>query len=269
MQPVSTGKHTPRKRGGSWSAVALALFLLPFAGASPSAADTKNTCVECHSNPDFLVTANKLYDYFQEWEKSIHSQEDVTCDDCHGGNPEAADKKAAHGVEVAGGLTAGSAVSFENIPATCGECHVDIYEGYRESDHADHLREKKQEKQGPNCVTCHGSINVTVLNMGTVKKTCEQCHNAETGNHPDLPAQASDILNRLLAIQRYYRFVGRRGDPEEVRAFFGVMDQRISDLSVIWHTFDLPKIDKETRFVLDLLKTKRAEIRAREKSAKP
>jgi hypothetical protein len=38
---------------------------------------------------------------------------------------------------------------------------------------------------------------------------------------------------------------------------------------VLWHTFDLPKIDKETRFVLDLLKTKRAEVRDQKRAENP
>ena len=269
MQRVWTGTRAPRTRGCSRLAISLALTLLPLAGGEASAADAPNSCVECHSDPDFLVTAKKLYDYSQEWEKSVHSQEGVTCEDCHGGNSEARDKKKAHGTEVSGGLTAGSAVSFENIPSTCGECHDDIYEGFRESDHFDHLRKKKQEKQGPNCVTCHGSINATVLNMGNVKKTCQRCHNEETENHPDIPAKASDILNRFLSIHRYYRYIGIRGDPAETQAFFAVMDERIRDLSVLWHTFDVPKIDKETRFVLNLLKTKRAEVRKKQQTESP
>jgi nitrate/TMAO reductase-like tetraheme cytochrome c subunit len=239
------------------------------AGAEASTADAPNFCVECHSNPDFLVTAKKLYDYFQEWEVSVHRQEDVSCEDCHGGNSEVRDKKRAHGTEVSGGLTVGSAVSFENIPSTCGGCHGDIYEGFRQSNHFAHLRKKKQEKQGPNCVTCHGSINATVLNVNTVQEACQRCHNEETGNHPELPAKASELLDRFLSIHRYYRYIGIRGDPVDTQAFFAVMDQRLRDLSVLWHTFDLPTIDKETRFVLDLLKAKRAEVRNLQRAEQP
>jgi nitrate/TMAO reductase-like tetraheme cytochrome c subunit len=234
-----------------------------------STADAPNFCVECHSNPDFLVTAKKLYDYFQEWEVSVHRQEDVSCEDCHGGNSEVRDKKRAHGTEVSGGLTVGSAVSFENIPSTCGGCHGDIYEGFRQSNHFAHLRKKKQEKQGPNCVTCHGSINATVLNVNTVQEACQRCHNEETGNHPELPAKASELLDRFLSIHRYYRYIGIRGDPVDTQAFFAVMDQRLRDLSVLWHTFDLPTIDKETRFILDLLKAKRAEVRNLQRTEQP
>lgn len=262
MQRARTGQRAPQTRSPFLLVSAVALTLFPLLGREASAAaDAKSSCIKCHSDPDFHVTAKKLYDYFQEWEISVHRQEGVGCEDCHGGNPDVSDKKGAHGTEVSSGMTAGGAVSFENIPSTCGTCHDDIYEGYLQSDHFDHLLDKKQEKQGPNCVTCHGSMNATVLNVNNVKNACGQCHNEETANHPDIPDKASDILNRFLSINRFYRYIGIRGDPAETRAFFAVMDQRISDLSTLWHTFDLPKIDKETQFVLNLLKTKREEVR--------
>jgi nitrate/TMAO reductase-like tetraheme cytochrome c subunit len=265
MQRTWIGKRTPRSRGPALLVLSSALTLLPlaeaFAESEEAATDTPNSCVECHSDPDFFVTAKKLYDYYQEWDVSVHRQEDVSCEDCHGGNSGARDKKSAHGTEVSGGLTAGSAVSFENIPSTCGVCHDDIYEGFRKSNHFAHLVEKKQEKQGPNCVTCHGSINATVLNVNTVKKTCQRCHNEETENHPEIPDKASDALNLFLSIHRYYRYIGIRGEPADTQTFFAVMDKRVRDLSVLWHTFDLQKIDSETRLVLGQLKAKRAEVR--------
>jgi len=273
MKRTWTARLAPRSRGLVLLAIPLALTLLffaeAFAGGEESAIEVTDSCVECHGNPDFLVTAKKLYDYFQEWNLSVHRQEGVSCEDCHGGNSDAHDKKTAHGTAVSGGLTSGSAVSFENIPATCGGCHDDIYQGFRKSNHAAHLIKKKQEKQGPNCVTCHGSMNTVVLNVNTVKGTCQRCHNEQTGNHPEIPDAASDILNRFLSIQRYYRYIGIRGEPGETQAFFAVMDERIRDLSVLWHTFDLPKIDKETRFVLDLLKAKRAEVRDHTRAESP
>ena len=73
MQRAWTGKRVPRTRRSSLLVIPLALTLLPFAEGEASAADAPNSCVECHGNPDFLVTAKKLFDYYQEWEISIHS----------------------------------------------------------------------------------------------------------------------------------------------------------------------------------------------------
>ena len=53
--------------------------------------------------------------------------------------------------------------------------------------------------------------------------------------------------------------IGIRGDPVDTQAFFAVTDPKISEVSVLWHTFDLAAIDEETRFVLDLLEAERAE----------
>ena len=134
-----------------------------------------------------MVTNRKLYDYYQRWTVSVHSQEDVTCVDCHD--------------LAAGGVVPGEARSNHpdnatgpyNIPRTCGECHEEIYEGFRESTHFDHVVAKQQEEQGPTCVTCHGSINVSVLNVVTVEEACARCHNEESGNHPENPAEARSL----------------------------------------------------------------------------
>lgn len=251
---------------GKWT-VAVVLGLLSAAliltgRAVGRAGDAEDSCVKCHSNPDFLVTNKKLYDYFQQWKTSIHEQEGVACDDCHGGNPNAEDKDAAHGRAV-GESSISSAINFRNIPATCGRCHDDVLKGFRSSEHYRHVVAKKQERQGPTCVTCHGSINVDVLNVNSVEQSCARCHNKETGNHPENPARARDILNRFLSIHHYYRFLTHRLSPQESRAFFSRVDKKVNHLVVTWHTFDLDAIEKETREVLQLLKDKRNEIRKR------
>jgi len=74
------------------------LAALPAGAEAP--ATVKDSCVACHRNPDFLVQNKKLYDYFRDWQLSIHQQNDVSCSDCHGGNPEIADQQGAHGGEV-------------------------------------------------------------------------------------------------------------------------------------------------------------------------
>jgi nitrate/TMAO reductase-like tetraheme cytochrome c subunit len=226
---------------------------------SSFAEEKKDSCVECHSQASFLVTNKKLYDYFQRWRSSIHRQEGVTCVDCHGGNPQSSDKETAHGGDP-NEAKANSAVNFRNIPKTCGGCHEDIYRGFRESVHFEHLVSKGQEDQGPTCVTCHGSIDVSVLNVNTVEATCRQCHNQESENSPENAPEARELLNRFLSIHRYYRYITVRGDPEETRDFFDRLDAQIHDLSVTWHTFDLDAIGEKTEAVLHTLKVKRQEI---------
>jgi hypothetical protein len=259
MRRHRAAERTPRR----WISTLLLAFALPVSlapwGSAP-AAETGGSCVDCHSDPSFLVTNKKLYDYFQKWALSIHGQEEVTCVDCHGGNPDATGKQAAHGGELAASIR-GSAVNFRNIPGTCGTCHEDIYQGFLESDHFEHVEKKKREdEQGPTCVTCHGSINVAVLNVNTVEAACSRCHNEESENHSDTPAKARNLLNRFLSIHRYYRYITVRGEPAETRSFFEAIDAQVHELSVKWHTFDLESIEEKTEAVLESVRRKREQV---------
>jgi nitrate/TMAO reductase-like tetraheme cytochrome c subunit len=239
----------------------VSLLLLTPLGAR-SAEEERDYCEKCHRDPAFLVTNKKLYDYYQQWSASVHKQEEVTCDDCHGGNPRASDKVEAHGDGV-GEEDEDSGVYFKNVPETCGECHEEILEGFQKSNHFEHVAAKKAEDQGPTCVTCHGSIDVGVLNVNSVEAACVRCHNEETDNHPEHPEKAREILNRFLSISRFYRYITIRVEPDEAKVFFMDIDERLQKLSVTWHTFDLEKIDRDTERVLALLKEKRDEIRKR------
>ena len=220
----------------------------------------KDTCIDCHRNPDFIVTNKKLFDYFKEWNRSIHAQEGVTCSDCHGGNPEASKKNTAHGGK-GGTMKMQSSVNFRNIPETCGQCHDNILDSYRKSNHFRHLKIRKQEQQGPNCVTCHGSLNSVALNVNTVKQTCLLCHNPKSGNHPEIPEKAEWLLNKFLSIHRLFRYVSVRGDTAQNRDYVKQLNIKIERLSEDWHQFDLASFQKEVTATLDSLKEKRNQIR--------
>jgi hypothetical protein len=255
----------------------LALGFTPLDNASANGVDEtveahkaveteKNTCIACHGNKTFLVRNKKLYDYFKQWEISIHSEDDITCDDCHGGNPQASKKEDSHAKGVASTDEA-SGIYFTNVSETCGDCHGEILEGFKESEHFKHVVAEKQEDQGPTCVTCHGSINVEILDVASVAESCVRCHNEESDNHPENPEKAEHLINRFLSISHYYRYLSHRVDPSESQAFFKEVDEKLGHLSITWHTFDLDAIEVETKDVLDQLKTKRDEIKKKSKTA--
>ena len=54
---------------------------------------------------------------------------------------------------------------------------------------------------------------------------------------------------------------------EEGKAFFQKIDPKLKRLTITWHSFDLEKIDEETREVLTMLTAKRDEIRTRRKKS--
>jgi hypothetical protein len=265
-RPAPGGDPGARTAGAAvrrLAALSLAALLLGLGCFEEARAAEKESCVTCHSDPELLVTNKKLYDYYQQWDGSIHDQEEVTCDDCHGGNPRATDKKKAHASGV-GAADPKSGIHYTAIPETCGQCHDDILEGFQESEHFAHVeKEEKGDKQGPTCVTCHGGINVEVLNVNTVEEVCARCHNQKSENNPEVPEEARHLLNRFLSIHRFYRYITTNAESDEASAFFRDLDPRLHDLTVTWHTFDLEAVEEGTGEVLKTLKAKREEIRAR------
>ena len=223
------------------------------------AARGDNGCVSCHQAPDFLVTNKKLYEYYQDWEASVHQQEGVSCVDCHGGLSDAGNKEDAHGKDIM------QKVGYRSITSTCGSCHMPIEEAFRTSEHFQQIVVEKQEKLGPTCISCHASINSTAIHVNQVRSICSHCHNRETEIAPEVPAQSEKLLNRFLSIHRYYRYIVKRGDPEEVKSFFSTIDPKIEELSSVWHSFDLVRIDEYTRALFQQLKRKRMELKNAEK----
>ncbi len=250
-----------------WLLPFIAVLIMAVPGGSallPSLAGAAESCIACHQDPAFRVTNKKLFDYFQLWGQSVHDEEGITCTDCHGGNPAASDKERAHGAKGVGASEQGSPVNYRNIPKTCAQCHEAFYDHYRLSAHFEHLTKKKAEGQGPNCVTCHQSVNTTVLNVNTIRRTCEGCHNEKTGNHPGIPDKAEYLLNKFLSIHRFYRYLTVKGSVlEEDRKIFEQIEERTTNLFIEWHTFDLKEIERKTEGLLAVLKEKRNEIRER------
>ena len=229
--------------------------------APQAAADESvDGCVKCHSNPDFLVTNKKLYDYYQDWRASIHGQEGITCVDCHGGRAAAQTEQNAHGPHMPSSSSS-SMVSFRNIPKTCGRCHDELLTAYRSSSHFGHLERSQQGDLGPNCVTCHGSLKAAAPNVNTVRATCQTCHNSISANHPEIPIRAEALLNDLNALRGYRRFISLRAAPEVAPGILRVFDAGFADLARRWHTFDLDRIESESETLLAYAREKRDLVR--------
>ena len=248
--------------GVSWAVAAgIALVLALVLPAAAAAED--NSCVACHNNSGLRVTNKKLYDYYREWRGSIHADEGVGCHECHGGDPAKQSKKGAHGPSGLSTDLHTSPVNYRNVSRTCSKCHEAFYRQFQKSQHFEHLRVGKDKAQGPSCVTCHASVSTRVLNVNTVRSTCEHCHNEQTGNEPDIPDRAAYLLGKFLSISRYYRFLTIRGDLLNDRKTLEAIDRQTNALFAVWHTFDLDAVEDKTQTLLTLLKRKRDEIRKR------
>lgn len=140
-----------------------------------------NQCVACHA------------DYWQDMKGSVHFQQGITCERCHGGDPTKADKDQAK----APGTGYIGVPDKKQIVERCGACHADVeamnFYGLR----TDQLARYKTSQHGKKlflegdshvavCSDCHGTHDVLPVSDPSspayplnVPKTCNKCHGNE------------------------------------------------------------------------------------------
>ena len=221
----------------------------PWAPAA-SAAAPGESCIECHKDEKFRVQNKKIYDYYQEWKGSAHDLAGLSCTACHNGDPAKSVKEEAHAGIVPQSDPA-SPFFYKNIPKTCGGCHLPVLERFAKSRHFDQL---KITGRGPNCITCHGALNSKVYSTTIVERACANCHNAKTKNHPEVIAQAVEILGRLnhangyrKGLKFYYKSIKK---PEAM----GKVDKAYTDTINFWHEFDFKKLGPRSQELLAEIK---------------
>ncbi len=172
-------------------AVALAITLgftaiFIFTDTKTSAQNKKNSCVECHSRLE-----GRLGEPAKLFEHDIHRSRGLSCNDCHGGDPNQDDVKAAKS-PYTGYL--GKPKPSE-IPAFCGKCHSDasVMKKFNPSLRVDQVQEyftsvhgtrlKAGDQKVANCASCHGihgirspSDPLSTVNAVNVAETCGKCH---------------------------------------------------------------------------------------------
>ncbi len=136
-----------------------------------------NDCVACHQRQNDNSVA--LY------AESTHAKSGFKCNRCHGGDPKAADKKAAHAAGFVG------KPSVNETLAMCGSCHTAQIATFKTSLHfPDRVGAPRMT-----CVDCHGAHMVgSVSRDFSFALYCTDCHGLEY-----LPALPRDF-QRLLAL---------------------------------------------------------------------
>ncbi len=148
----------------------------------------------------------------------------------------------------------GSPVYFKNIPSTCGKCHGAEFYKFSQSRHYKIL---EATGQGPECVTCHGSMITSVLTPDTVAAVCVQCHNERMGTFPYVPQKAKAVLLLLTESSALLDAEAKLYHPAEgtdrARA---LRDARSSlhSARLDWHKFDLDTIIADLQEVYNSLK---------------
>ena len=145
-----------------------------------------NQCIVCHSQLEGILGKP-----VEDFKISVHNKWNLSCSDCHGGNPAEPDKVKAK----AEGTNYVGKPKPADVPAYCGRCHsdtdymrkykpslpIDQQEKYFTSHHGEQLQQGNETVA--QCVSCHGShailppddplSQVYPLN---IPKTCAHCH---------------------------------------------------------------------------------------------
>jgi hypothetical protein len=150
-----------------------------------SAEQPETVCIQCHSTlPDKLGAPVPL------WRKSIHAENGISCNSCHGGDP----KNAADAMNRARGFL--GAPKETDIPAFCGRCHPGVMKDYLASAHGRALG-----KGGPTCVTCHGNHQVVKASLDLInEKSCTRCHSFERAK--TIRAAMQQTESEIIGIER-------------------------------------------------------------------
>src|SRR5678815_1211911 len=150
-------------------------------------AQKKSSCIECHRRLDDprLSTPAKLF------ANDIHGSRGLSCNDCHGGDPNDDSKEGA--TDPRKGYL-GKPKTLD-IPAYCGKCHSDanLMKRFNPSLRVDQEREyytsvhgkllKAGEDRVATCISCHSVHGIRAVNdpLSTVyplnvAQTCAGCH---------------------------------------------------------------------------------------------
>lgn len=167
--------------------------------ATASAAAPQTSCVACHSSGDYFDDAGLAI--ARSYADDIHGKAQLSCHDCHGGNPDPAlsDDMDAMDPKFAANPYVGKP-ERKDIPVFCGKCHssleymrkydpaarVDQLDEYWTSQHGKALRAGSD--RAATCVDCHGVHGIRDVESQDspvfptrVGETCASCHSsAET-----------------------------------------------------------------------------------------
>jgi predicted CXXCH cytochrome family protein len=209
MGESARNRKAARKDRGPRRLVRLAFLLcgvLLLASAPSLSAQSKNSCLDCHSKLDAPFQVDPA-----SFAQSIHAQKGISCVACHGGDSTSDDMSVA--MSPAKGFK--DLPAREHVPTFCAKCHADAaymrsfnpslrtdqYSQYLTSIHGQRLA--KGDRQVAVCVDCHGVHDILPPNDSrsrvyptNVAQTCGRCHaNAEYMKPYGIPTNQLALYN--------------------------------------------------------------------------
>jgi hypothetical protein len=177
-------------RAGWLGTVAFLILAAPAVAAAPA----PTSCTTCHADTSlFAGDAARIVAGFRN---DVHAEVGLSCQDCHGGNPDpalAADPSAMDPAFKANPYR--GAPARKDIPAFCGRCHSDpaYMRRFRPDMRVDQEREYWTSQHGKalasgdlkvaTCIDCHGVHGIlrisdprSPVSPKHVAETCRSCH---------------------------------------------------------------------------------------------
>jgi hypothetical protein len=226
--------------------------------ARPALAE-ENQCVACHEAEQLPISLGHSFD---EWRVSAHGRVGVTCDKCHGGDATAMLAAKAHeGVLTA--ADAASRVHPAHIAETCGACHQAELTAYSKTVHA---KQVGHQKSGATCLTCHGSMAISLPSPAELRARCATCHDKPVEAQAALALLASAKM-QLHRVRRSLQTTEAKGAEWHASALERLheMERKYAGISLQWHTFEMEETARDSRDLLRLGKLLDEEIAVRNK----
>jgi cytochrome b subunit of formate dehydrogenase len=133
------------------------------------------TCASCHENralQDARVLANT--DQVTQFHEGIHGK--ALANDPENGAPSCNNCHGAHNIQNAANPT--SPIHSLNVSETCGQCHTEVMDVYKNSIHG--KLEDSGDQRAPVCIDCHESHNILSPETHVFKQfsdeKCGVCH---------------------------------------------------------------------------------------------
>jgi len=201
------------------------LLIRPF--VSSAAVQTEIVCIQCHGSQ-----SGRLAEPVKLWRESIHAENGISCNNCHGGDP----KDVANAMNPARGFL-GKPKEID-IPKFCGRCHIGVLEDYLSSPHG-----KSLGKNGPTCVTCHGNHLVKKANIDLInEKNCTRCHDYKRAI--EIRKTMEETEARIVGIERKIADLKAKGiDTGQMeKALFAIRNR----FHRLFHELGVDKLKGET-----------------------
>ncbi|MBF0557560.1 MAG: cytochrome C [Nitrospirae bacterium] len=190
-----------------------------------------DACIGCHSSD----TMKQEYRWIVEnWKSSWHAQNNISCHDCHGGDP----KDAAMSMSPSRGFI--GTPKYAEVPDFCGKCHIGILKNYLESGHGKAL---KASGRGPVCITCHGTHRIDKASIDIInEQTCTKCHSYDRARRMK---QALFVVEKKMGdMERDLKTLRSEGIfvDEKERSLFSTQ----AEFRALFHTVDVSLVSERT-----------------------